>query len=160
MIGIEYPVVTLPVLPALGRQLHEALVQRQVVPDRVSPSLVLPVAVVREILCYEIVDPVEGQSPLQRALNGHGDECHVRIRGLHGFQLVVSVVAVHGVELDLPGGNARDGLRIGLVGFAAHRQRVLQRKSYLSLAGVLLHCAVTVCCVRNRHTGKNRCAQG
>lgn len=143
VIRIEHPVVRFAVLSSLCRQLHEALVQREVVSDRVSPSLILSIPVVWKMLRDEIVDAVERESLLGRALDGHGNQSHVRIGRLHALHFILSVVCVHLAHGDGPG---RDGgHRFGrcFVVFA-HCHGLLESQSDLAFAVVSLGEAVGV----------------
>ena len=70
---VQHPVVTFARVVVVARHLDETLVERQVVADRVLPSLFV-VPVVREVLHDELVDAVECQALLGAAPNGHHDE--------------------------------------------------------------------------------------
>lgn len=79
---VQGPIATLTAaLPPLPRHLDEEVVQGEVVPDRVLPSLlVLPV--VREPFQDVPVDPAQRQPPLWGRRYSHGDQSDVGIRGL------------------------------------------------------------------------------
>ena len=70
---VQHPVVTFARVVVVARHLDETLVERQVVADRVLPSLFV-VPVVREVLHDELVDAVECQALLGAAPDGHHDE--------------------------------------------------------------------------------------
>ena len=106
VVRVEHPVVRLPVLASLCGQLHEALVEREVVADGVSPALVLPVSVVREVLCDIVVDTVESESLLRASLNGHADESHVGVRRLDVQHLLLTIISVDLIQSD---SSRRDG---------------------------------------------------
>lgn len=110
--------MTLPVLASFCREFHETLVQREIVPDGVSPSLVLSVSVVRKVLSDEIVNSVQRQSLLLRRLYGHGDECDVAVRGLHMLHFLFSVVRIRLVERDSSSGDGCNWLGGALCIFA------------------------------------------
>ena len=78
---MESPVGALarPVRPS--RDLDEAVVEAEVVPEGVLPALgVLPV--VREVVHDELVDLGEGQHSLLTVVEGHCSECYVGVGGL------------------------------------------------------------------------------
>lgn len=80
--GIKGPVVTFARVPRLPRDLDEAVVEGQVVPDGVLPRREL-VLVVRELVADEVADAAQRQL-LHRALEDrHGDEGDVGVGGLH-----------------------------------------------------------------------------
>jgi len=56
--GVEHPVVTLARVVVVPGYLDEALVEREVVTDRVLPAL-LVVSVVGEVTYDELIDPVQ-----------------------------------------------------------------------------------------------------
>ena len=87
-VGRHAPKVPLFVRPAaVPGQLHEALVQAQVVPDAVLPAL--PVFLeVGEFLYYETVYSRQSQLVARRLVERHGYESNVRVgRLLHAFLL-------------------------------------------------------------------------
>ena len=131
--------MALAVLAALCREFHETLVQREIVTDGVAPALVLTVAVVRKVLGDVVVDAVQRQSLIRSILDGHGDERNVRIRRLHSFHLIVSIIRVRLVRLDRPRGDSSDGLWSRL-GTLAHLERFLERQTNLSLATLGVRC--------------------
>jgi hypothetical protein len=69
--------------------LHEALVQREVVADRVLPAL-LVLAVVWEVLHDKFVYTIEGEALLRALTDRHHDEGVVTIRRL----LILLLIAV------------------------------------------------------------------
>ena len=89
---MQRPEAALARLLVVARDLHEALVQRQVVADRVLPTL-LVLAVEREALHDELVDAVERHSLVLLTHDGHGDECNVAVRG---FDHVLWILLRHG----------------------------------------------------------------
>lgn len=112
MIGIQDPVMTLAIFASLGWELHEALVEGEIVSNGVPPALILSVAIVRKVFGDEIVDPVECESLLVAALNRHRYQGHVRVRWLHVGHLLVCIFCIRGVELDGSGGHRCHGLRL------------------------------------------------
>ena len=89
----QRPVVTLPWRVGLvARDLHEALVEREVVANGVLPAASV-VAVEGEVVHNVVVDLVQRQLPLGRALYGHGDERDVGERRslVHLHQLLSAV---------------------------------------------------------------------
>lgn len=147
MVRIQDPVVGFAVLSSFCGQLHEALVQREVVPYRVSPSLVLAIPIVREMFRDEIVDAVESQTLVGRALDRHRDQCNVRIGWFDALHLILSVVRVHFRHGDRSGRDRGDRLGGGFVVFA-HRHGFLEGESYLSFAVVSLRVTVVVAACR------------
>lgn len=79
--GIQRPVIALARIAWLARDFHEAVVQAQIVADRVLPSG-KPVAVVREAVHYELANAAQCQLFVWRRQNGHGDQSDVRVRRL------------------------------------------------------------------------------
>lgn len=63
------------------RNLHETVVERKVVPERVLPALRVP-PVVRELVADELVDVRQRQHLLGRAPDGHGCQRYVAVRRL------------------------------------------------------------------------------
>lgn len=74
----QCPVVALSLAAALARDLHEALVQAEIVPDRVLPAL-LVLLKVRELGRDELIDLAERGPFRGRVLNGHRDQRHVAV---------------------------------------------------------------------------------
>ena len=105
---VQHPVVALAVLSSLDGELHEALVQGEVVPNRVLPALVLSFAVVGKVIRDEVVYSIQGEPLLLRALDGHGDECDVRVGGLHIRCLRVAAF-LRGIAGLQPDHSSRDG---------------------------------------------------
>lgn len=84
---IKGPVVPFARVARLSRDLDKAVVQGQVVPDRVLPSGEL-LLVVWKLVADEVADTAESQF-LHRALeNGHGYESDVGIRRFDGRSLL------------------------------------------------------------------------
>lgn len=81
VLRIQGPVVPLALAASLSRHLHEALVQTEIVPDGVLPPLPVPLEV-RKLGDNVRVDFREGGSVHVRGLDRHGDQRHVRVRGL------------------------------------------------------------------------------
>ncbi len=71
--GVDHPVVSLAGVVVVSRHLDEALVEAEVVPDRVLPALLVG-AVVRKVLEDELVDAVERETLLRALADGHHDE--------------------------------------------------------------------------------------
>ena len=69
----DRPEVPLALPASLTRNLHETLVQTEVMSDRVLPAL-LVLLVVGKVVHDELVDLGEGQPLLGSLLDGHGDE--------------------------------------------------------------------------------------
>ena len=128
-VGIERPVGSLARLLVVARHFDETFVKRQIVANRVLPSLfVLPV--VREPVHNELVDPVECNLLLRgRALDGHRDQRDVRIRRFH--HVLDARVVRHGRTATAPAasanraGTARRVGRTGVRVVAAHGRRVV-----------------------------------
>lgn len=78
---IDGPVVALPRPAQSFGQLDEAFVQREVMPDRVLPTLIRTPKE-REASLEELVDLAEGQALGGRALDGHDNEGDVGVRRL------------------------------------------------------------------------------
>ena len=137
VIRIENPVV-LVALHIRSGQLHEAVVQREVVANRVAPALILPIAVVRKVLGYVVVYLPQRESLVRRLLHRHRDQRKVGIRRFHALHLLVPVVRINLVGLDRARGHDRDrlGRGCGLCALA-HGERLLQRQSNLPLAAVV-----------------------
>lgn len=92
--GVQHPVVALAGVVVVARHFHKALVQTEVMADRVLPSLaVLPV--VREVGHDVLVDAVECEPLLGAVADGHHDESIVAVGGLLVF-LVLFVIVVFG----------------------------------------------------------------
>ena len=85
---IERPVITLPFAAAFAWLLDEALVQRQVVSDRVLPAFFV-LLVKRELRDDILVDAVQREPFFRRLSNCHRNQGDVRIRGLHVRILVL-----------------------------------------------------------------------
>lgn len=81
--GIQGPVIPLPRIPRLPGHLYEAVIQRQVVADRVLPRREL-LPIIGEALTDKIAYLAEGKSLLGALEDGHGDESDVRVRRLRG----------------------------------------------------------------------------
>jgi len=62
----------------LARHLNEAVIQRQIVADRVLPALTV-VAIVRKTIHDELIDAIECDAVIVGLLDGHDDQCDVRI---------------------------------------------------------------------------------
>lgn len=95
---IQHPVISFAGVVVMAGHFDETLVQRQVVPDRVLPSL-LVVLVIREMAHYVLVDTVQGESFLRALANGHHDQRVVTVRGFLAFLLVVRSLPILGVLL-------------------------------------------------------------
>merc|ERR1719150_976320 len=67
----EHPVVALPLCPALARDLDEAFVEREVVPDGVLPALAVLTPVVGEPLLDPVVDLTQLQLLGGTVADGH-----------------------------------------------------------------------------------------
>lgn len=91
-VRVQSPVVALAWPPGFPRNLHEAVVQRQVVPDGVLPLLgVVPVE--GEALRDELVDAAQREAAVRRVGDGHGDEGDVAVGGLAPLQGSLSPAA-------------------------------------------------------------------
>lgn len=77
----QCPVVALAFPTTFARDLHEALVQAQVVSDAVLPAL-LVLFKVRELGRDELIDLGQSCSLCRRVLDAHGDQGHVTVRWL------------------------------------------------------------------------------
>jgi len=80
---IQHPIVALARVVVVTRHLDEALVEAEVVPDRVLPAL-LVLAVVREVANDELVDAVERQSLVRAAADRHHNHGVVAVRRFLG----------------------------------------------------------------------------
>ena len=80
--GIKRPVVSFPLSASLTRNFNEALVQGEVVADRVLPALFI-LLVEWEFVDDVLVDAVQGQSLLRWVADGHGNQGDVGIRRFH-----------------------------------------------------------------------------
>jgi len=78
---IEHPVVAFARVVVVARNLDEALVEAQIVSDRVLPAL-LVLAVVREVADDELVNAVERQTLVGAAADRHHDHGIVAVRRL------------------------------------------------------------------------------
>uniref|UniRef100_A0A182ILT3 Uncharacterized protein n=1 Tax=Anopheles atroparvus TaxID=41427 RepID=A0A182ILT3_ANOAO len=87
-VRIERPVAALARLLVVPGHLHEALVEAEVVPDRVLPAL-LVVPVVREPVHDVLVDAVQRDLLVRRVLDRHRDQRDVRVRRLHHLLVLV-----------------------------------------------------------------------
>lgn len=88
---VQHPVVALPRVVVVPRHLHEALVQREVVSDRVLPALFV-LTVVREVPHDVLVDAVESQPLLGTLSDGHHDQRVVAVRRLLVLLLLLGFV--------------------------------------------------------------------
>lgn len=141
---VQHPVVALAGVVVVSRHLHEALVEAQVVSDRVLPALsVFPV--VREVGHDVFIYAVQCESFLGTVPYRHHDESVVAVRWLLVFLFAVVVVlglgAVDGfgsgdVELGIAevrlGGRGLSGRRRerGLGGCMIHQYRVYTEISF------------------------------
>ena len=82
-IQTQRPIVSLPLLPAFAREFDEALIEAQVVSDRVLPSLRLEVLVVCKLRLYEVIDVAELQLSILTLLYAHCDHSNVTEWRLH-----------------------------------------------------------------------------
>ena len=81
-VWVQRPVAPLAGFLVIAGNFDKTLVQRQVVSDAVLPAL-LVVAIKREPLHDELINPVEGHLLVRRVLDSHGDERDVAVRGFH-----------------------------------------------------------------------------
>ena len=63
--------MALPLTPSLTWYLHEAFIQRQIMPDRVLPPLRVPTLVVRELVPYPVIDLAQLQLLVRALSYGH-----------------------------------------------------------------------------------------
>ena len=91
-LGVQRPVVALARSAGLARLLQETVVQRQVVPNRVLPLLVLG-AVERKLVAYELVDVAERQALPVRVEDCHGDERDVAVGRLASLDRPLALAA-------------------------------------------------------------------
>lgn len=70
---IQHPVVALTGVVVVAGHLDEALVETEIVADRILPAL-LVITVVGKVLHDELVDAVKGESFFGRLPDGHHDE--------------------------------------------------------------------------------------
>ena len=76
---MERPVVTLTGATGSSRYFDEAIVQGEIVSNRILPPLLI-VTEIRELVHDELVDFVEREHSVLGVLNRHGDQRNVRIR--------------------------------------------------------------------------------
>ena len=101
-VGIQRPVTSLTRFLVVPGYFDEALVQAEVVPDGVLPTL-LVFAVVRKPFHDELVDAVEGDLLVLRVLDGHRDQGYVRVRRLdHVFGRGELVLLVRPGRVSIP----------------------------------------------------------
>ena len=86
---IQHPVVPLTRLPLLSRNLHKALVQRQVVTDGVLPTLLAVFPVVGKVVSDELADFCKSETLGGRAFNCHCYQSDVRVGWLGRFSSVL-----------------------------------------------------------------------
>lgn len=89
------PEVPLSLSTAVAWHLHEALVQRQIVPDRVLPAFLVLLEVGKpggDVGVYL----AQGRPFLSTVLNGHGDQSDVAKRRLLTGRVVVATVPIPG----------------------------------------------------------------
>jgi len=79
---VQRPVVALARVARLAGDLHEAVVEAEVVPDRVLPGGEA-LAVVREAGGDKVTDAAEREPLAGRLEDCHRDECDVRVGRLH-----------------------------------------------------------------------------
>ena len=91
-LGVQRPVVALARSAGLARLLQETVVQRQVVPNRVLPLLVLG-SVERKLVAYELVDVAERQALPVRVEDCHGDERDVAVGRLASLDRPLALAA-------------------------------------------------------------------
>lgn len=70
-VGIQGPVVALAGVSGLSGHLHKAVIQRQIVPDRVLPGGEL-LPVIREAVADKVTDLAESEPFLRTLQDGHG----------------------------------------------------------------------------------------
>jgi len=123
-IGVQSPVAALAGLLVVPRHFHEALVQTEIVANRILPALlVLPV--VGKAVHDELINTVEGDLFVGRVLDGHGDEGDVRVRRFHHVLVGGVVAAVGGEPGGRHGGRRRVRRGVRRVPGCGHRRRVL-----------------------------------
>lgn len=149
VLRIKRPEIALPLAATLSRDLDEAFVQRQVVPDRILPSLLILLEV-RELGGDVGVDLAEGRPLLRALLYRHGDqgdvaEGRLAVRG-GGAAVVGAVIRAgrdggHGTvgggrDRGGRGGRGRrGGIAIGRAVKGAHRRRALVVQVMVRRAG-------------------------
>lgn len=127
--GVDGPVVALPRSAQPFGELDEALVEREVVPDRVLPTLVRPPEE-RESLLEERVDLAEGEALGGRVLDGHDYEGDVRVRRLLLAPDAGFLVGAGGLGVQVRGRALRGDMLLG--------RRLLGRLVRQDDAGVVL----------------------
>ena len=111
---IQHPVVPLPRLPLLSRDLHKALIQRQIVADGILPALLAVFSIIGKLVPDELADFREGETLGGRTFNSHCYESNVRVGGLGRFSSVLRTNHFHWGRLHrVIGGNAERNGRAG-----------------------------------------------
>lgn len=82
-VGIESPVIALSGVSRLSGHLHEAVIKREVVADRVLPCWEF-FPVINEALADEVADLTESETLLWALKNRHGYQSDVRVWGFYG----------------------------------------------------------------------------
>lgn len=81
-VGVQSPVVALAGVPGLPGHLYKAVIERQIVSDRVLPGGEL-LPVINEAVADKVTDLAEGEPLLWTLQYGHGYQSDVRVRRLH-----------------------------------------------------------------------------
>lgn len=85
-IRMKRPIVALTGAPGGARNFNEAVVEGKIVAYGVLPALLILFEVWKFV--HDVsVDLVQGHHAGRRTLDRHGDECDVRVRGLHVCKL-------------------------------------------------------------------------
>lgn len=87
-IRIECPVAAFARFFVVAWNLHEALVQTEIVTDGILPAL-LVVPVVRKLVHDVLIDAVQRDFAIDRCLDGHCNQCDVGVRRLHHFFILM-----------------------------------------------------------------------
>ena len=87
---IQRPIVAFARLSFLSRHFNKAIVQAQVVSDRVLPALAILV-IVRKSLHDELINSVQSNSVIGRVFNSHGNQSYVGVGRFLGLAQMMSV---------------------------------------------------------------------
>jgi len=88
---VQHPVVTLARIVVVTGHLDEALVEGEIVPDGILPTL-LVVLVVGKMAHYVLVDAVQGEPLLRTLPDGHHDQRVVAVRRFLRLLLVLGLL--------------------------------------------------------------------
>lgn len=116
---VQHPVVALPVRPAVPRDLDEALIKRQIVPNAVLPSF-LVLLIVWELWYDVFINPAQSPSLILALFDCHRDQSHVWVRRLlqlDGPVLILCFLRTFGLCLGRAGADIQQLHFLGPEGF-------------------------------------------